>query len=72
MPQIERILCPVDFSESSVTAYDYVQSLAWHYKATLFLQHVIDSLTPYYPYFAYPDTYHELCRKLRADAEQQL
>jgi len=72
MPKIERILCPIDFSEFSERAYDYAQSLAWHYKATLFLQHVIDSLTPYYPYFAYPDPYHELCRKLRADAEQQL
>jgi nucleotide-binding universal stress UspA family protein len=72
MPQIERILCPIDFSECSVTAYDYAQSLAWHYKATLILHHVIDSLTPYYPYFAYPDPYHEVCRKLHAEAEQQL
>ena len=46
MPKIERILCPIDFSEFSERAYDYAQSLAWHYKATLFLQHVIDSLTP--------------------------
>ena len=46
MPKIERILCPIDFSEFSDEAYDYAQSLAWHYKATLFLQHVIDSLTP--------------------------
>ena len=72
MQQIERILCPIDFSEFSVTAYDYAQSLAWHYKATLFLQHVIDSLTPFYPYHAFPDAYNEICRKLRADAEQQL
>ncbi len=72
MQQIERILCPIDFSDFSVTAYDYAQSLAWHYKATLFLQHVIDSLTPYYPYYAFPDSYNEICRKLRADAEQQL
>jgi nucleotide-binding universal stress UspA family protein len=72
MRQIERILCPIDFSEFSVTAYDYAQSLAWHYKATLFLQHVIDSLTPFYPYHAFPDAYNEICRKLRADAEQQL
>jgi nucleotide-binding universal stress UspA family protein len=72
MAQIERILCPIDFSESSVTAYDYAQSLAWHYKATLILQHVIDSLTPYYPYHAFPDSYNEICEKLRADAEQQL
>ena len=49
MQQIRRIVCPIDFSDFSVTAYDYAQSLAWHYKATLFLQHVIDSLTPYYP-----------------------
>ena len=50
MPQIERILCPIDFSEFSEKAYEYAQSLAWHYKATLFLQHVIDSLTPLYHY----------------------
>jgi nucleotide-binding universal stress UspA family protein len=72
MPQIERILCPIDFSEFSDTAYDYAQSLAWHYKATLFLQHVIDSLTPYYPYQAYPDAYNEMCRMVRAGAERQL
>jgi nucleotide-binding universal stress UspA family protein len=72
MIQIDRILCPIDFSESSVTAFDYAQSLAWHYKATLFLQHVTESLTPYYPYYAFPDSYNEICRKLRADAEQQL
>jgi len=72
MAQIERILCPVDFSEFSVTAFDYAQSLAWHYKATLILQHVIDSLTPYYPYHAFPDSYNEICEKLRADAKQQL
>jgi nucleotide-binding universal stress UspA family protein len=72
MPQIERVLCPIDFSEFSVTAYDYAQSLAWHYTATLILQHVIDSLTPYYPYHAFPDSYNEICQKLRADAMQQL
>jgi nucleotide-binding universal stress UspA family protein len=72
MVQIERILCPIDFSESSVMAYDYAQSLAWHYKATLFLQHVFDSLTPYYPYHAFPDAYNEICRDLRAHAMQQL
>jgi nucleotide-binding universal stress UspA family protein len=72
MIQIERILCPIDFSESSVLAYDYAESIAWHYKATLLLQHVVDSLTPYYPYHAFPDAYDEICRKLRAEAVQQL
>jgi nucleotide-binding universal stress UspA family protein len=72
MPSIQRILCPIDFSECSVLAYDYAESIAWHYKATLLLQHVIDSLTPYYPYHAFPDAYDELCRELRANAVQQV
>jgi nucleotide-binding universal stress UspA family protein len=33
---------------------------------------VIFSLTPYYPYHAFPDAYDEICRTLRADAGQQL
>jgi nucleotide-binding universal stress UspA family protein len=72
MSSIERILCPIDFSESSVLAYSYAESIAWHYKATLLLQHVIFSLTPYYPYHAFPDAYDDVCRTLRADAGQQL
>src|SRR5579872_7491625 len=72
MPQIERVLCPIDFSEFSGKAYDYAQSVAGHHQATLYLQHVIDSLTPYYPYQAYPIAYEEMCRKVRAGAQQQL
>jgi nucleotide-binding universal stress UspA family protein len=72
MPHIERILCPIDFSEFSERAYAYAQSLACHYKATLLLQHVIDSLVPYYPYFAFPEPYYETCRNLRAGAGRQL
>jgi len=72
MLQIERILCPIDFSELSVKAYDYAQSMAWHYWATLFLHHVIDSLIPYYPYHAFPDAYNEMCRNLRTAAERHL
>jgi nucleotide-binding universal stress UspA family protein len=72
MPRIERILCPVDFSEFSATAYDYAQSLACHYKATLYLLHVIDSLAPYRCYFAFPEGYDEAFRGLSAPAEQQL
>ena len=62
MPQIERILCPIDFSEFSEKAYEYAQSLAWHYKATLFLQHVIDSLAPPFHRNPFPDSYNEICR----------
>src|SRR5271157_4687950 len=72
MPKIERILCPIDFSEFSEKAYEYAQSLAWHYKATLFLQHVIDSLTPPFHRNPFPDSYNEICQALRAGAERQL
>jgi len=72
MPQIERILCPIDFSEFSEKAYDYAQSLAWHYKATLFLQHVIDSLTPPFHRNPFPDSYNEIAQTLRAGAKRQL
>jgi hypothetical protein len=41
MLKVERILCPVDFSEFSVTAYDYAQPLAQHYGPKLFLERVV-------------------------------
>jgi nucleotide-binding universal stress UspA family protein len=72
MLKISRILCPIDFSEYSVTAYDYAQSLAWHYKATLLLEHITESLTPMYPYYAFPTAYIDISEQLRAHAEQQL
>jgi len=71
MLKINRILCPIDFSEFSAKAYDYAQSLAWHYKASLLLEHVLDPLAPY-PYYAVPGAYVEICRQLRSNAEQQL
>jgi len=40
--RIERILCPVDFSEASVKAYRYAQSIAEHYGAALIVQHVVE------------------------------
>ncbi len=52
MTRIERILCPVDFSGFSAKAYDYAYSLARHYDARLILQHVVQSLSAAYPYYA--------------------
>jgi len=72
MLKINRILCPIDFSEFSAKAYDYAQSLAWHYKASLLLEHVTESLTPMYPYYAFPNAYVEISQQLRSNAEQQL
>ena len=40
--EIERILCPIDFSEISVGVYGYASSLAQHYRARLFVQHVVE------------------------------
>src|SRR2546425_324150 len=54
MLKIERILCPVDFSESSAKACEYAFSLAEHYQARLFLQHVVEPLTVAYPYYSFP------------------
>jgi len=72
MLKISRILCPIDFSDTSVLAYDYAQSLAWHYRATLLLEHVTETLTPMYPYYAFPNAYVEISQELRVHAEQQL
>ena len=72
MLKINRVLCPIDFSEFSVKAYDYAQSLAWHYNASLLLEHVTESMPPMYPYYAFPNAYIEICQQLRTHAEEQL
>ncbi len=68
MPRFKSILCPIDFSEFSVKAYDYAQSLAWHYKSELLVQHVRYS----FPAFYIDASYKEIRRKLRTDALQKL
>jgi nucleotide-binding universal stress UspA family protein len=72
MPWIERILCPIDFSEFSTRAYGYAQSLARHYQAKLFLEHVVDYALPSYPYYA-PDPYLvDYFQQLRENARVKL
>jgi len=72
MLKIERILCPVDFSEFSAKAYEYAYSLARHYGAKLFLEHVIEPLTSAYPYYAFPDAWNQVYWDLDASAQKQL
>ena len=73
MPKINRILCPIDFSEFSVKAYDYAQSLTYHCgRTSLLLVHVTESLTPMYPYYAFPNAYLDICQQLHTNAGQQL
>lgn len=72
MLKMERILCPVDFSEFSVKAIEYACSLARHYGSKLYLEHVVQPLTAAYPYYAFPDSVNQVFWNLNADAERQL
>jgi nucleotide-binding universal stress UspA family protein len=72
MLKMERILCPMDFSEFSAKSYEYAHSLAHHYGAKLFLEHVVQPLTMAYPYYAFPDSFNQIYWNLTEDAEEQL
>jgi nucleotide-binding universal stress UspA family protein len=70
---IERIVCPVDFSEYSARAYDYAYSLARHYGAKLLVEHVVQPLQAAYPYYAFPEaTLQDTWSHLSTDAEKGL
>lgn len=45
MLKIDKLLCPVDFSEFSKKAFEYAVSLATQYKAKLYIQHLIEPVT---------------------------
>jgi len=72
MLRFEKILCPVDFSEYSARAYDYALSLAQHYEAKLFLQHIVQPLTSLYPYYAFPNSVNEVFWDLESHAKERL
>src|SRR5574337_280805 len=72
MLRIGRILCPTDFSDFSERAYHYAITLARHYKAELFLLHVVRPVIIGYPEYAIPDSVHEFYGELREHAEEQL
>ncbi len=40
--KIKLILCPIDFSEFSVSAYQHALSVAEHYQAKLVAQHIVE------------------------------
>jgi nucleotide-binding universal stress UspA family protein len=70
---IERILCPVDFSEYSAAAFQYALSLAQQYKAKLIVLNVAEIWKfPSACFAATADEYMDFCKRLRASAEQQL
>jgi nucleotide-binding universal stress UspA family protein len=70
---IKLILCPVDFSEFSATAYRHAQSLAGHYQAKLVVQHVVELWRhPSLGYATSVELYEQYCKDLRTCAEDQL
>lgn len=70
---IKSILCPVDFSKFSVRAYNYASSLARHYGATLFVQHVVELWRhPSACFAATADEYNDFRGSLVTSAEDRL
>ena len=72
MLKLERILCPMDFSEFSTKSYEYAHSLAQRYGAALFVEHVVQPLTMGYPYYAFPDSVNQVYWDLTTDAAKHL
>ena len=71
--RIERVLCPVDFSEVSGKADRYAQSIACHYGAKLILQHVLELWQHPEGYFAAkPEYFDEFRAALISNAKAQL
>ncbi len=71
--RIERILCPVDFSEFSVGAYNYAQSIASHYRATLVVQHIVELWQhPSLDYSVSPHGYEDFCRQFMDEGRNDL
>lgn len=63
--QIKRILCPVDFSDFSVSAYEYALTVAEYYQAHLVALHAIElSRYPYADYVGATGDFAELSRAL--------
>jgi len=72
MLEIKKILCPVDFSEFSATAYDYAHSLARHYKAKLFIQHVSEPVISVPPEYISPPLIEQVYAHQVTDAEERI
>jgi nucleotide-binding universal stress UspA family protein len=71
--KLECILCPVDFSEFSVRAYDYASSLSQHYGAKLLLFHAVEMWQ--HPSACFATTaklYEEFCQHLLTTGREEL
>lgn len=73
MPDLRRILCPIDFSQFSVRAYLHAVSLAEHYRAKLFVQHIVELWRyPSADFTASAESFEKFCRGLGENTEKEL
>lgn len=71
--QLKRILCPIDFSEFSIVAYQYALSLAEHYNADVIALHVVELWKlPFADYAAYEADYANFSTALNEGGEVRL
>ena len=70
--KLERILCPLDFSEFSTKAFEYAQSLARRYKSKLLIEHVLQLAFSAYPSYINAEAIDEVSQGLSAFARGQL
>lgn len=71
--QFKRILCPVDFSDFSVSAYEYALTVAEYYKAHLVVLHAIElSNYPYADYVGATGDFVDLSKALCEGGEAKL
>ncbi|MGO8786718.1 MAG: universal stress protein [Terriglobia bacterium] len=73
MPELKRILCPIDFSQFSIRAYLHALSLAEHYGAKLFVQHVVELWRyPSADFAVSAGSFEDFCRDLGENCEKEL
>jgi len=71
--KIKLILCPIDFSEFSLSAYRHSLSLAEHYQAKLVAQHIVELWRhPAGDFAASAGVYEEYSQALRESGKKQL
>lgn len=70
---IERVLCPVDFSEFSINVYKYALSVTQHYGAKLFAQHVVELWKhPSACFAAEAKQYNQFCERFQSSERERL
>jgi nucleotide-binding universal stress UspA family protein len=71
--KINLILCPIDFSEFSISAYQHALSVAGHYRAKLVAQHIVELWRhPAADFVASAGLYEEYSQALRESGKEQL